>query len=251
MNTTRNAVNGQYASKGIENVKQWVTKSNPDMEYIGGFTNFDSLVEVRCKKCGSVFSRSMVTIRHGRKIQCYSCREIERKAKEEKRLEDIQKARQKRREQAEINRKVRAEELKEQRKLNREANRHDCPVCGTSTTRRKYCSDECARKAGNHQRDVKRRHTIDSVMVDRDITLEGLFRRDGGRCWICGMPCYYTDIVVTDKTKVAGNMYPSIDHVKPLAEGGEHSWKNVKLAHRICNSDRANPLRGRKRKMTA
>lgn len=29
---------------------------------------------------------------------------------------------------------------------------------------------------------------------------------------------------------------PSVDHVKPLAKGGKHSWRNVVLAHRICNT---------------
>jgi len=37
-------------------------------------------------------------------------------------------------------------------------------------------------------------------------------------------------------TFIAGNMYPSIDHVVPLSRGGLHEWGNVKLAHRICNS---------------
>lgn len=37
-------------------------------------------------------------------------------------------------------------------------------------------------------------------------------------------------------TFIAGNMYPSIDHVRPLSRGGLHEWGNVKLAHRICNS---------------
>ena len=37
---------------------------------------------------------------------------------------------------------------------------------------------------------------------------------------------------------IAGNMYPSIDHVIAVANGGTHEWSNVKLAHRICNSNK-------------
>ena len=35
---------------------------------------------------------------------------------------------------------------------------------------------------------------------------------------------------------IAGNYYPSIDHVIPLSKGGIDTWNNVRLSHRICNS---------------
>ena len=35
---------------------------------------------------------------------------------------------------------------------------------------------------------------------------------------------------------ICGNNYPSIEHIKPAALGGSHTWDNVKLAHRRCNS---------------
>jgi 5-methylcytosine-specific restriction endonuclease McrA len=31
-------------------------------------------------------------------------------------------------------------------------------------------------------------------------------------------------------------LYPSIDHIIPLALGGYHERRNVHTAHRICNS---------------
>ena len=70
MHNLRNAENGRFVSKGIENVKAWVKKSNPDMEYVDGFTDFNSSVNIRCTICGNVFSKSMQTIRHGRKTIC-------------------------------------------------------------------------------------------------------------------------------------------------------------------------------------
>jgi 5-methylcytosine-specific restriction endonuclease McrA len=30
----------------------------------------------------------------------------------------------------------------------------------------------------------------------------------------------------------------SMDHLVPLSKGGDHSWANVALAHRSCNSKR-------------
>lgn len=34
--------------------------------------------------------------------------------------------------------------------------------------------------------------------------------------------------------------YPSVDHVIPLSKGGTHTWDNVKLAHKRCNSKKGN-----------
>lgn len=31
-------------------------------------------------------------------------------------------------------------------------------------------------------------------------------------------------------------MYPTIDHIVAMANGGGHTWDNVQLAHAICNS---------------
>lgn len=113
---------------------------------------------------------------------------------------------------------------------------HSCPVCGAITKRPKYCSAECAKKAEYKSREVSRRTKIRNAMVDNDITVRSLYKRDNGYCHICGMKTNLEDYVVVSDTMICGNWYPSIDHVIPLSKGGEHSWKNVKLAHRICNS---------------
>ena len=112
---------------------------------------------------------------------------------------------------------------------------HPCAVCGKSTDRPKYCSEACSRAVSAPKEKAKRRARIDSALVDYDISLPKLFRRDKGVCWICGMMCSYKDVSIKDGQKIAGNLYPSIDHVQPLSRGGEHSWSNVRLAHRLCN----------------
>ena len=50
--------------------------------------------------------------------------------------------------------------------------------------------------------------------------------------------CDLNDYVVTDNTIICGDYYPSVDHVVAVCDGGEDSWDNVRLAHRICNSMR-------------
>lgn len=114
--------------------------------------------------------------------------------------------------------------------------KHNCPVCGKETDRPKFCSDLC-RKRGNYIiQNTRRRIKIQSTLVDDDITLHDLFIRDSGKCHICGGDCDWNDRSTKNKHFVAGKSYPTIDHVVPLAKGGEHSWANVKLAHFSCNS---------------
>ena len=210
-----------------------------DFEYVGGYKNVESKITIRCKKCGCVFERSMGSLRHNYNTQCPGCEQIKR---QEKLAERLRKKAE--RHAASVARaEARSEEAK---RINREARRHNCPVCGVSTTRPKYCSKECCLKANrpvyNAERsavhEAKRRALINSQIKDRDISLKKLYARDKGMCWICGMQCNYSDKTTKGKTIIAGNLYPSIDHIIPLCEGGEHSWKNVKLAHRICNTMR-------------
>lgn len=203
--------------------------SQKGYEYVGGYVDTDSFVTIRCPKCGTVFERSMVSIRHNQSIVCPGCAE---KAKEEKKR---QKAEAKERE-----RQARKEERQERKRAEEERKKaeklHPCPVCGTPTTRGKYCSQRCANRVVNAKKEAKRRAKIERVLVDKDISLYKLYKRDHGICYLCGGRCDWNDKEVReDGTTVVGYNYPSIDHVIPLAKGGEHSWANVKLAHVICN----------------
>ena len=69
-------------------------------------------------------------------------------------------------------------------------------------------------------------------IVDTDITLKKVFMRDNGICQICGKPCDWND----RRWGSIGPLYPTRDHIIALANGGEHSWDNIQLAHAICNS---------------
>ena len=216
----------QREAKAIEQIEQ------SGFEYIGGFTNTDAYVKVRCPKCGTVFERSMVSFRHSvRTIICPGCAEITKKeklkAEEEKRI------------QAEQERIRKSEEKKRKAEEKERARTHTCPVCGKEfkgKTNKKYCSVKCSRKALYKSNEIKRDRKIKGAMVDRDITLQRLYERDHGICYLCGEVCDWEDKEEKNGTIICGNRYPSIDHVVPLSRGGEHSWQNVRLAHRICNT---------------
>lgn len=120
-----------------------------------------------------------------------------------------------------------------------------CEYCGTPfmTQYKKsktFCSEECASKHSHYMSKVaekRRKERITSLdTLDRDITLEKLYNRDGGICAICGKPCNYRDYIFQGAVFVAGTDYPSIDHIKPLSKGGSHTWDNVQLSHKLCNS---------------
>lgn len=100
------------------------------------------------------------------------------------------------------------------------------------------CSSKCGRKRRNRVIKYNNKNRINKHnLVDKDISLKRLYKRDKGNCYLCGEPCNYDDKVVTKEGHyIVGRTYPSIDHVEPLSKGGKHSWNNVKLAHHYCNT---------------
>lgn len=119
-----------------------------------------------------------------------------------------------------------------------------CVVCGkefrTWKSRKITCSDECHKRNSQRSRDLRYR----GITVDSGITLKKLATRDKDICQLCGLKVDWTDYEIKGKLKICGNMYPSIDHIKPISLGGLHSWDNIQLVHRRCNSSKCNKFIG-------
>lgn len=116
-----------------------------------------------------------------------------------------------------------------------------CTECGkhkeVSFKRKKFCSDTCSNKYANRENYLRRERLKKlNGEVHWDISIERLMRRDGRECYLCGGKVDIRDVEIIGDTMIHGNMYPSIDHVIPLAKSGTHTWDNVRLAHRLCNS---------------
>lgn len=217
-----------------EKSRQYIEDHCPDFEYISGFISSDDFIKVKCRECDSEFERSAVTIRHYGKINCPVCQENKRLQKQQEREAERQRQQEKREEEkkfAIFNKEFQQETFKR------------CECCGSLFfgNNSKYCSSECAKRIFNGTHKDKRIKKMRSVVVDKNITLEKLYKRDSGRCWLCGGQCDWSD---HQKTKegyfIVGKYYPSQDHVIPLSKGGLHSWDNVKLAHFYCNTIRGN-----------
>lgn len=208
-----------------------VQKRTPEFEYVGGYTGSEGTLTIRCKKCGAEMLRSIISIRH-KNVKCEACAKAE--------LEERRRLREEER-QAEIFK--RREEKKAEReralwsKPTVQVEFRVCSICGgvflSNSPRQITCGGDCAKKLQAHK--DKRIKRMKALTKDKDITLESLFRRDNGVCYLCGVECDWSDIEETERGKIAGDWYPSIDHVRPIAKGGLHSWDNVRLAHRICN----------------
>lgn len=233
------------ANKGVINADDKVApfinaRIKSTLEYAGNYTGCDGRADLRCKVCGEVFNRAMGSIRHG-KVACPTCMTAEAKRRAQIKKANVEERK------AEAERlRIEREQIKAEKEAERERIRidriHPCPVCGTITDRPKYCSERCAKKVANTYGELRRRNLIKSAMVDKDITVDGLYIRDKGRCAICGGRCDWDDYTVRNSTKICGDWYPSVDHIIPLAKGGLHSWDNVQLAHRRCNWEKSDEV---------
>ena len=191
-------------------------------EYAGGWK--DENAYFFCKDCGAFFKHNTKNTKpsENKQFMCPNCTKI---------LTDINQ-----RERKELKR-IKQEQAKEEKHITKMLNMSYvqmsfsvCPICNgvfvTSKSNKRYCSDKCS-KAAMWKGKEQYRYII---------PLDELYIRDKGICYLCGGKCDYTDKKTVNGVTVYGNMYPSRDHVIPKSKGGNHSWENVKLAHRICNS---------------
>lgn len=192
-----------------------------EFEYCGGYNGSDGTFKRMCLKCGEVTERNPQCIRSGHeRCSCASCSRLQREAKKE---------------QERVCKTERKTAIKELRLSEREQKLISvCSECGNTfkadRAGKKYCSIECVNKHNNRCSEISRRHKIrENGVIHWNIGLRKLVMRDGCICHICGKR-------VNMNADTNANEYGSIDHVIPVSKGGTHTWDNVKLAHRGCNS---------------
>jgi hypothetical protein len=116
-----------------------------------------------------------------------------------------------------------------------------CAGCGETFSadgrRRRYCSTTCLKSHNYWVSNMRRRALLASALVETFPRME-IFERDGWMCGICHDP-------IDPSLRHPDRRAASVDHIVPLARGGEHSRQNVQAAHWDCNSARgARPLEG-------
>lgn len=219
--------NAKYNCTGLENFLLRLQENNSKYEYVSGYVNDNSKVKLRCKDCGDVIERWASSVRQSKGFICYNCLKIAR----EQRQADKEK------EKLEIIKMNKANRQLESIQLSFLVCKHCGKLFIPINNRTTFCSKRCADR--NHEQ-KKSRQRIERAKqngnVDYTITLDKLIKRDNNKCYLCNGECNLNDYTFVNNTKVAGNYYPSIDHVIPIVKGGTHTWDNIRLAHRICNS---------------
>lgn len=218
--------------KSDRQVAYFIADRCKGFEYAGNYTGADGRADIRCIECGTIINRSMISIRKNH-FGCPTCnkrKQEERKQRKEHEGYYKQFERNRRKARAESNRFNKAYSIEFK----------FCPVCGkhfvTDNHSKIYCSDDCRRTVNNYNMGSRDRLNKENT-TDGNISLKRLYDIEQGVCYLCGGQCDWNDNTTKDNgVFIAGNNYPSIDHVVPLSRGGLHSWDNVRLAHRLCNS---------------
>lgn len=200
--------------------------------YISGYICADSMVTIKCLKCNTIYNYSATNLRHRNKIFCKTCEQKQKEQIKRQRHEEKAKERKDKRLLVELEKALNSEQI----------SMCVCKQCGGIVIGNKnFCSVSCYKKYDSKKREIRRRIKIqDNGNADYTISLERLIKRDNNICYLCGQKCNLEDYTYRGNTFIAGNYYPSIEHVIPLSKGGTHTWNNVKLAHRICNSMKGN-----------
>lgn len=134
---------------------------------------------------------------------------------------------------------------------------HTCVECGAAFTSKHHTASVCGPKCGMAMaarcgregaaaRPDLRKHAsrADAYRVygfnrraaitargSEIFSAEEIFERDGWLCQICGDEID-RDLMFPDRRSV------SLDHIRPIARGGEHVRSNVQCAHLGCNSSK-------------
>lgn len=244
----RYGLSGQQVEQRLteEQAKSYISESGFD--YVSGYKSNRDTVTVKCRQCGRTFERLFHIFRDvvngtwNASNECPYCRADRLKAERDKRKEE-------KKNKAEREAQKRAQQKAERmsRAVNNEFTKrlaiHVCKNCGqefcqmvTGYNSSTYCSEKCQVRWFNRNAFNKRRKKLKERPHDNDISLELLYKRDKGICYLCGCVCDWSDITEKNGTRIAGEHYPSVDHVFPVAKGGTHTWDNIKLACRKCNS---------------
>lgn len=195
------------------------------MEYVSGFTSTRGNIIVRCPDTGAVFRINCSDMRHG-KLPCICAR---RKTDSRTAIYIPPKKPYK----AHVSQYNKIITIIVKHELGSAIHYHAsrCKQCGKLTLNvRKisYCSDAC-RKRHEHIRKDKRLKRAKLNGRYETITLERLYKRDKGVCYLCGKHLVLND----DYNRLEA---PTIEHVIPICDGGTNTWDNVKLACRNCNN---------------
>jgi 5-methylcytosine-specific restriction endonuclease McrA len=78
-------------------------------------------------------------------------------------------------------------------------------------------------------------HSYTGGKVSRDLLRYQLFEEQHGCCHLCGE---FMTMAVCLSAKAPSSRFATFDHVLAWSQGGTKHYRNLRLAHRRCNSER-------------
>ena len=192
----------------------------------------ESRLTVKCTTCGTEKEISSISLRSrqsNRIVSCKNCSHLE--------TEQRHKQEQEKREFEKWQRDLKKIADKSRKKT--QMSFRFCEDCGMvlSSNRVSLCESCSIKHIRQNNRNKEHRRRIRKHRVfDKTITLEKLYDRDNGVCYLCNRTCDWSDFQMVNGNFIVGGSYPTVEHIKPLCKGGEHSWSNVKLACFACNT---------------
>ncbi len=111
---------------------------------------------------------------------------------------------------------------------------------------RKRCSTRCSKLA--RWKDSVRTGMLPGAEFDESITWDGVWKRFGPYCYICGVETIHNQEDL--KLRLGSRAWKArwgdyrrgdrdrdavVEHVQPRSKGGSHTWENVRIACSRCN----------------
>jgi len=206
--------------------------------------NGERMLTIRCVKCGTEKSVSSISFRGkcARAGHCEVC-SVKTTATEKAITEQKQKAK---KINARIKRRLATKQIGFRFCECGELipnNRQLCDSCKAEHLKQsrkkqtyKYCKEIW------YKAEKKREARLKGVKRDRDATLNALYKKYNGTCYLCGGQCDWSDGKWEHGVFKVGAHYPSREHIIPIAKGGDDTWSNLRLAHVSCNAKKGTKL---------
>jgi len=99
----------------------------------------------------------------------------------------------------------------------------------------------CKRQARKARRriakDTRKRVRNGGGYWNSEVKALGVFKRDRWRCYLCKCKC-------SKRYDPLDPRSATVDHVYPVAHGGDHDWHNVRTACALCNAKKSDTITG-------